>query len=136
MLGDKAKDVCTALQYLYQGCTVSIASALVIAAPRDAESLARFAHKYDIRPLLNPCEEFLVQQMQTTLSEGIGAINTGRALEDDVKRSGLLSSSAAVTHIVDLAETCGMNVLLAHCELFMMRSDDTSLWTDPAMLSN
>ena len=42
--GDTYKDVSTALHYLYNGCTVWLASNLEISGAEDATSLARFAH--------------------------------------------------------------------------------------------
>lgn len=46
------------------------------------------------------------------------------------------ASCNAIVQLTDLAETCSMRELLAHCELLMIKDKASDLWTDPAMLSN
>ena len=116
---DSLKDVSTALHYLYKGCTVWLASSLVISDPEDAVSLAKFAHKYEIEPLLQACQEHLVKNLKQYIT---GADKS-------------LSCGAVMAHLIDVAETCEMRELLAHCELFMIKSDNSNLWSDQAMLS-
>ena len=62
--GDSLKDVFTTLHYLYKGCTIWLASALEISGPEDAMSLAKFAHKYGIEPVLQACQEYLVAAVE------------------------------------------------------------------------
>lgn len=122
--GDSLKDVSTALQYLYKGCTVWLGGALVISGPDDAMSLAKFAHKYGIEPLLQACENSLVA--------AVGQISRGsRAFEQES-----LGTIELMARVTDLAETCGMKELLGHCEFFMITSGDKSLWAHPALLSD
>ena len=123
--GDVLGDVRTALQYLYKGCTVWLASTLEMSDPWDAVSLAKFAHKYEIEPLLQACEEYLVHTLQFMGSDGKDSIcfETGHMIE-------------AMAIFIDLAETCSMRKLLAHCELLMIKAEDGDLWTHPAMLSD
>ncbi|KAL3158793.1 BTB/POZ domain-containing protein 9 [Trebouxia sp. C0010 RCD-2024] len=114
--GDSLRDVSTALRYMYKGCTVWLSSALVISGPDDAMSLAKFAHKYGIEPLLQACEDKLVEVL---------------------KRSDkCLSNASTMVNLIDLAETCKTRELLAHCELFMIKSNNSNLWTDHATLSD
>lgn len=119
LVGDSLSDVTTALSYLYQGCTVWLASTLVISTLEDAVSLARFAHKYGIEHLLQACQQHLVRILKLHIA---GSDKS-------------LSQSSDMAHLTDLAETCEMHELLAHCELVMIKSTDCNLWTDDAMLS-
>jgi len=110
--GDKLEDVLTVLRYCYQSCTLFSSSKLCLESAKDACSLARFAHKYDMQALLRACETFL--------TESARAVETSR-------------ESLDITSVVEwtsLAEECGMTELLAHCELIMARTWDTSLWQD------
>ena len=119
------KDVHTALLYLYKGCTVWLASTLEVSGLWDAVSLARFAHKYEVEPLLQACEEYLVQTLQTMGRDGKDTVC--------VKARKNIDTLAI---LIDLAETCSMRKLLAHCELLMITIEDADLWTHPAMLSD
>ena len=123
--GDTLRDVRTALEYLYKGCTIWLAGDLEISGLRDATSLAAFAHKYEIEPLLQACEEYLVHRLQTMGSDSNNIIYFEASSHID-----------AMAQMIDLAETCNMRKLLAHCELLMIKVTDGNLWTQPAMLSN
>ena len=113
--GDILEAVPTALHYLYKGCTVWLASTLVISKIEEAVSLAKFAHKYEIEPLLQACQQYLVQELKTVQSNNAGH---------------------EAIQLADLAETCDMRELLGHCEFVMISSQDSNLWTDLAMLSD
>lgn len=119
--GDSLKDIRTALRYLYKGCTLF--SDDMISSPADAISPAKFAHKYEHEALLQACNCYL---------------HTALVLETQGMAEGkrLLASCATLTQLTNLAETCGMRMLLAECENFMVNCRDSHLWTDPAMLSN
>ena len=84
----------------------------------DAVSLAKFAHKYDVTDLVYECESYLV--ITANVDRG----------------SALFSVVEAVMSLLMLAASCCMNTLLAHCELFMIRQEDKSLWQHPALLSD
>ena len=117
--GDTFRDVHTALEYLYKRCTVCLASELEISGFTDAISLAKFAHKYEIEPIVQACEAYLTQRLKGSDNNKIPSNNVD-----------------AMAQIIDLAETCNMRILLAHCELSMIKVEDSNLWTHPAMLSN
>lgn len=123
--GDTFIDVYTALEYLYKGCTIWLASDFKISGFSDAMSLAKFAHKYEIVPLLQACEAYLVQRLQNMAFDVIG-----------IQLSPACSNIDAIARIIDLAETCNMKKLLAHCEFVMIKTGDRDLWSHPAMLSD
>ena len=109
-LDDSLLDVCTTLKYLYDGCTVL--SATQLKSIEDAYCVSKFAHKYDMRALLEECEAYLVKQ----------AAFPGT----------LFTQPGATVRWTLLAEKCEMSTLLAHCLLFMARKSDDFFWTDPA----
>lgn len=117
LVDDAAKDVCTALTYFYRGCAVMSPSKPDLKSTEDAISLAKFAHKYDVTDLVRECESYLVAKAQ---------INSGSAMFTNVP---------ATMSLLFLAETCRMDELLAHCELFMIKSQDKNFWQNPALLS-
>ena len=109
-LDDSLLAVCTTLKFLYDGCTTLNASQLE--AVDDAYHVAHFAHKYDMRALLNQCEIFLLRQVPTP--------------------SKLFSGPGAAVKWTLLAEKCEMSIFLAHCELFMAKKTDELFWSFPA----
>lgn len=117
LVDDAAKDVCTALTYFYRGCAVMSPSKPDLKSTEDAISLARFAHKYDVTDLVRECESYLVAKAQ---------VNSG---------SAMFTSVPATLSMLILAESCHMDELLAHCELFMIKSQDKNFWQNPALLS-
>ena len=122
LLGDNLLDVHTSLN-LYKGITLSKASSLDIQSPDEAQSLVRFAHKYDIHHLWSGCEDYLMQLAQEDLA----------VVVPEVKK--LFTSTQATVSWTALAEDCELDRFGAHCELFMIRSRDTDLWQHPAFLS-
>jgi hypothetical protein len=110
--GDKLDDVLTVLRYCYQSCTLFSSNKPRLESAKDACSLARFAHKYDMQALLRECETFL-----TTRAKAV------EASHDTLDITSVIEWTA-------LAEECGMTRLVAHCELVMAKSWDTSLWQD------
>lgn len=113
--GDKLEDVLTILKYCYQGCTIFSCSKPTLSSPRDACSLAHFAHKYDMQPLLQECEAYLICQAQATEARHIS-----------------LDVNAIVTWAL-VAETCHLTRLLAHCELVLAKTWDFSCWQDSVL---
>ena len=116
--GDKLEDVLTVLKYCYQSCRLFSCSKPALVSAQDACSLARFAHKYDMRPLLQECEVYLISQAQ--LAE---ANHTS------------IDVSAIVTWVL-VAETCHLMRLLAHCELVLAKSWDVGCWQHNCLMSN
>lgn len=114
---DSAKDVRIALTYFYMRCAVMSSSRLELQSVDDAISLARFAHKYAVTPLAAECESFLVVNAQT------------------LNGAALFTTPEAVVSLLLLAESCCMETLLAHCELFMIKQSDSSFWQHPAFMS-
>ena len=109
-LDDSLPDVCTALKYLYQGCAGRSASKLQ--SVEDSYRVISFAHKYDVPELLEQCEAYLVEQLATP--------NKVFIQPGDAVRWTLL------------AEKCELNILLAHCELFMAEKKDGDFWSNLA----
>ena len=110
--GDSLDDVLTVLRYCYQNCTLFSSSKPRLQSAKDACSLARFAHKYDMQALLQECEIFLTAKAK--------AVET---LQDTLDITSMVEWTS-------LAEECDMAQLLAHCELIMAKTWDTSLWQD------
>lgn len=109
-LDDSLLAVCTTLKFLYDGCTALNASQLE--AVDDVYHVAYFAHKYDMRALLNQCKIFLLQQVPTL--------------------SKLFSGPGAAVKWTLLAEKCELSIFLAYCELFMAKKPDELFWSFPA----
>ena len=121
--GDKPQDVHTALTYIYRGCTVCRASPPELMSIDDTQSLIRFAHKYDIKDLLDVCEAYMVELVKADLVT---------AAARDYK---LFKTNQCLVSWTALAEECNLDTLQAHCELFMINDSDEKLWCHPATCS-
>ncbi|DBA95178.1 TPA: hypothetical protein ACH3X1_015726, partial [Trebouxia sp. C0004] len=110
--GHKLDVVLTVLRYCYQYCKLFSSNKPRLESAEDACSLARFAHKYGMQALLRECETFLTTQVKAV-----------EASHDSLDIASVIEWTA-------LAEECGMTQLVAHCELVMAKSWDTSLWQD------
>lgn len=117
--GDKLQDVLTVLKYCYQSCTIFSCSKPTLASAQDACSLARFAHKYDMQPLLQECEAYLITQAQAAESN----------------HTSLAVDVHAIVEWALVAETCHLTRLLAHCELVLAKTWDASCWQDTLLTS-
>lgn len=73
--------------------------------------MTNFAHKYDMKELLEECEAYLVEQARNP--------------------SKLFGQPGATVRWTLLAEKCQMSTLLAHCELSMAKKTDDSFWSNP-----
>ena len=113
---DSAKDVRIALTYFYMGCAVMSPLKPELQSVDDSISLARFAHKYAVTALVAECESFLVMNAHTL-------------------NGAALFTTPEVVSLLLLAESCCMETLLAHCELFMIKESDSSFWQHPALMS-
>ena len=115
LVEDAAKDVRTALIYFYRGCAVMSPSKPELQSVEDAVSLAKFAHKYDVKALVR--EAYLVVKAQ------------------ERGGSALFANTEAVVSMLITAESCRMDSLQAHCELFMIKLPDKGFWQHPALMS-
>lgn len=109
-LDDSLHEVCTTLKVVYEGCSALHASKLRSA--EDAYCVTNFAHKYDMKELLEECEAYLVEQARNP--------------------SKLFGQPGATVRWTLLAEKCEMSTLLAHCELSMARKTDDTFWSNPS----
>ena len=108
--GDSLPVVCTALKYLYLGSLVVSPSKPAIQSCEDAAAIAAFAHKYGMTQLLEKAEEYMIDQ----------------ACKD--KGKALFGDPTQLVAWVILAETCKLDVFLAHAERFMIQHMDSSFW--------
>jgi len=99
------------------GCAVMSPLKPELQSVDDAISLARFAHKYAVTALVAECESYLVMNAHT------------------LNGAALFTTPEAVVSLLLLAESCCMETLLAHCELFMIKQSDSSFWQQPALMS-
>ena len=109
-LDDSLLTVCTALKHVYDGCTTLNTSKLK--SVEDAYHVTSFAHKYDLKQLLEECEAYLVEQVATP--------------------SNLFVQPGDAVKWTLLAERCSLSHFLAHCELFMAGVSDGAFWSNPA----
>ena len=109
-LDDSLLAVCATLKYLYHGCMKLRASKLQ--SFDDAYHVITFAHKYNMRGLLEECEADLVQQAMTP--------------------NKFFGQAGSCVRWTLLAEKCAMSTLLAHCEQFMTQRTDEAFWSSPA----
>lgn len=106
--GDSLPIVCTALRYMYLWSMVVIPSTPAIQSCEDAAALVTFAHKYSMTRVLDKAEGHLVAE---------ACKDKGKVLFDD---------PAQLVAWVKLAETCKLDVFLAHVERFMIQHMDIS----------
>lgn len=108
--GDSLPVVCTALRYMYIGSLVVSPSKPAIQSCEDAAALVTFTHKYSMAQLLAKAEDHLIGEV---------CKDNGKVLFGDPKQ--------LVAWVV-LAETCKLDVFLAHAESFMIKHMDASFW--------
>lgn len=111
--GESLSDVNLFLTYLYSNFTYK-SEMKPIQSISDAKTLARFAHKYDMRQMLDACDRYLISKVSGNV--------------DMITRQQLVSISV-------LAEQCGLRTLLAHCECLLVQTDDVNLWQCEAVIS-
>lgn len=120
LVGENIHDVKITLTYLYKSCVFST-DATPVNSPEDAKALIKVAHKFGMQSMLDASEAYLIPQV--------------RAVDEDSKFI-LMTNNEALVSWTALAEECGLSKLLAHCEDFMIRDDDESLWHDKALLDD
>lgn len=118
LIGENLQDTITALTFLYNNCVFST-STQSINSPEDARPLLKFGHKYGMQGMLDAIETYLIAQVQKVEPDG---------------RYVLMKSNEAVASWTALAEKSGLSKLLAHCENFMIKDDDSNLWHDKALV--
>lgn len=111
--GDSLGDVALVLKHLYSSFTYKISPAPTPSFG-DAKILARFAHKYDMRQMLNVCEECLISQLSY---------------------NNELHDAQTLVELTRLADQCSLHTLLAHCEFLLVAHTDGSLWHSQAVIS-
>lgn len=115
LVGESLQDATTALTYLYRNCVPSTHAQSV--ASREARALIRFGHKYGMQGMLDAIESVLISYFQQDCWE-------------------LIDDNADVATWTATAEKYGLRRLLAHCEDFMIKDDDESLWHDKALVGD
>ena len=120
LVGDNVHDAKVTLTYLYKSCIFST-EATPINSPEDAKALIKVAHKYGMQSMLDASEAYLIPQVRATKENG---------------NCLLMTSNQALVSWTALAEECGLSKLLAHCEDFMIRDRDDSLWHDKALMDD
>ena len=110
--GDNIWDVCTALIYLYKGLVFS-SSPSEITSSADARALVKFAHKYDIKSMLEACESYLIELVNKDMASCTA------------ENYRLFLTNEDVVSWTALAEEYNLDNLLAHCELFITQDNDS-----------
>ena len=72
-LDDNLQDVRIALKYIYQGCTAGSSLQIRMTSHNDAWALAKFAHKYNMKRLLEECEVYIVDHV-AKLKSSVSAV--------------------------------------------------------------
>lgn len=104
------EDVCTALMSLYYRCVNSKASSTLGDSLERAHTVLKFAHKFDMKSVLQECESSLVL-----------AAETGTQFN--------LQEAETAVDWLTLAVECDLNTLMAHIELSMIKNPDPSFWS-------
>lgn len=112
---DKLSEISTVLTYLYKGCLFGGTPDL--ACLEDIRVLVRIAHKYSMISVLSTCEAQLIAKL--------------KEINDD--EWVLFHDNEAVVSWTQFAEKFSLDTFLAHCEAFMIKDIDATLWMDPAM---
>ena len=118
LVGDEVPDVRTALEYLYKGCTICSSSALHLKSNDDARSLVKFAHKYNIKSLVEACETYLVGCLQQT------------------GHHSFFTSTEAIVKWTTLAEECELDHLSGSLRARYDNDWDRNKWSHAAMTSD
>lgn len=108
-LDDSLHSVCATLRYLYHGCTKLKTTKLQ--SFDDAYLVITFAHKYNMRGLLEECEADLVGQAMAP--------------------NKFFGQPGTCVRWTLLAEKCEMSTFLAHCEQYMAQRTDEAFWSSP-----
>lgn len=105
LVTDSLETVCIALRYLYDRLANRKRPETLGKSLAEAEAVLGFAHKYDMKNVLEECEPYLVQ----AVAAGTIALDV---------------SETAVRWLA-LAEGRGLGTLLAHIELHMIKYSDS-----------
>lgn len=113
MAGHTVSDTCSALEYLYQRSSSSLTntpSKQLWQSINKGFPVITFAHKFDMKDILEECDTCLSEKAQE-------------------KQGKLIFSSTDVTIAwAALADDCGLKRLSSEVELFMLKCSDTKFW--------
>ena len=121
MSGHSVADVCCAVKYIYERgvCQLEDTPAKQLwRSVKTARPIIMFAHKYDMKVILQECEASLIEKVQK-ISSGLNV---------SVDRTRIFSSVEATAAWASLAEECKLSNLLAQSELFMASTSDMGFW--------
>ncbi|KAL0045723.1 hypothetical protein WJX82_002844 [Trebouxia sp. C0006] len=110
--GDSVTDMCTALRYCYMGCNLSSPDRPKLSNCKEAAGLVRVAHKYNMQGLHCEAEKYLIAKASS---------NGGKDMFED--------PSSLVEWVV-LTESCKLDELLAHAELYMIKHTEVGFWQE------
>ena len=116
LYGDSLPEISTVLTYLYKGCLFG--GTPDIDCLEDIKVLVKVAHKYSMLSVLSVCEIQLIAKLKEMKNDNEWV---------------LLYDNEAVVSWTEFAEKFSLVTFLAHCEAFMIKDDDATLWLDPAM---
>ena len=105
LVTDSLGTVCIALKYLYDRLASRKRPETLGESLDEAEAVLGFAHKYDMKNILEECEPYLVQAVTAGTTE--------------------LDVSETAVRWLALAEGCGLGTLLAHIELHIIKFSDS-----------
>ena len=107
-------DVRTALNYLYERTVDSTAPQKLGGCVSQVQSILSFAHKYSMTCVLQECESSLIKKVDH---------RTGFKLQT--------TNAAGVLRWLALAESCGLNRLIASLEQFVIANCQAVFWRMP-----
>jgi hypothetical protein len=116
LYGDSLSEISTVLTYLYKGCLFGGTPDLDCL--EDIKVLVKVAHKYSMLSVISVCEIQLIAKLQEMKNDDEWV---------------LFCDNEAVVSWTEFAEQFSLVTFLAHCEAFMIKDNDATLWFDPAM---
>ena len=117
MIGHSAIDVQMALQFLYERVGADHANdtpSKWLWHVEESRPILQFAHKYNMQNVLKECDHYLTEKAQHF---------DGQTFFSDFERTVAWAT---------LADQCDLSYLLAHAELFMVKTADNTFWTSAA----
>ncbi len=116
LYGDSLSEISTVLTYLYKGCLFG--GTPDIDCLEDIKVLVKVAHKYSMLSVLSVCETQLIAKLKEMKNDDEWV---------------LFYDNEAVVSWTEFAGKFSLDTFLAHCEAFMIKDNDATLWFDPAM---
>ncbi len=116
LYGDNLSEISTFLTYLYKDCLFG--GTRDIDCLEDIKVLVKVAHKYSMLSVISVCEIQLIAKLSEMKNDDEWV---------------LFYDNEAVVSWTEFAEKFSLVTFLAHCEAFMIKDNDATLWFDPAM---